>query len=167
MNTPTPLDISGNSLDDGAPTDHQQDNSPNHHDRTDASPDNDNAVDNSNPDKNYIASATENDHQLPPDFQMYEIQLLTDEQKRHCIASYQSALTLFANQGSNNAMMTKDQYQDILYVCNEIANWKTLNALRHEGFPRVIFWNKNTQSFVNRSAAVKHIIYLRGQNKSN
>jgi hypothetical protein len=42
---------------------------------------------------------------------MYEVQPLTDEQKRHRIAFYQSALTLFANQGSNNAMMMKDQHQ--------------------------------------------------------
>ena len=144
MNTPTPLDVSGNSLDDGALTDHHQDNSPNRHDDTDASPDDDNAADNSNPDN--IASATENDHQLPPDFEMYEVQPLTDEQKRHRIAFYQSALTLFANQGSNNAMMTKDQYQDILYVCHEIQKGTTLNALRHEGFPSVHFWNKKYSS---------------------
>ena len=57
MNTPIPLDVvSGNSLDDGALTDHHQDNSPNRHDDTDASPDDDNAADNSNPDN--LASAT-------------------------------------------------------------------------------------------------------------
>ena len=140
MNTPPTLDDSGD-LDDGAPTDHHPDNSRNRHDDTDASPDDKNAADNSNPHKN-IASATENDHQLPPDFEMYEVQPLTDEQKRHHIAFNQSALTFFANQGSNNAMMTKDQYQDILYVCNEIQKETALNTLCHEGFPSVHFWNK-------------------------
>ena len=38
VNTPPTLDNSEN-LDDGAPTDHHPDNSRNHHDDTDASPD--------------------------------------------------------------------------------------------------------------------------------
>ncbi len=99
MNTLPTLDDSGN-LDDGAPTDHYPDNSHNHHDDTDASPDDENAADNSNPHKN-IASATKNDHQLPPDFKMYEVQPLTDKQKRHRIAFYQSALTFLPIKAQN------------------------------------------------------------------
>ena len=140
MSTPPTLDDTG-VLDDDPPTDHQPDNSRNRHHDTDASPDDENYAEASIPHNN-IASATENDHPLPPDFEMYEVQPLTDQQKRHRIAFYQSALTLFANQGSNNAMMTKDQYQDILYVCHQIKNGTPLNTLRHEGFPSVHFWNK-------------------------
>jgi hypothetical protein len=70
---------------------------------------------------------------------MYEVQPLTDEQKRHRIAFYQSALTLFTNQGSNNTMMTKDQYQDILYAFSKIFDGQMLNSLHHEQFPNVHF----------------------------
>jgi hypothetical protein len=52
---PTPLDVSGNSQDDGAPTDHHQDNSPNCHNDSDVAHNDEDAVDDSNPDN--IASA--------------------------------------------------------------------------------------------------------------
>ena len=163
MNTPPTLDDSGD-LDDGPPTDHQLENSRNRHDDTDASPDDENYGEDSIPHKN-IASATENDHLLPPDFEMYEVQPLTDEQKRHRIAFYQSALTLFANQGSNNAMMTKDQYQDILYVCHQIQNGTPLNTLRHEGFPSVHFWNKKYAILREGNAGKTYILLERPKQK--
>ena len=62
MHPPTP------SHDEGSPTDDHQDNSPNHHYDTDADDANDVADNNTNPDN--LASATKNNHQLPPEFEM-------------------------------------------------------------------------------------------------
>ena len=92
MAPPSPLDNSGNCPHDGALTDHHQDNSPNCPDdsyATRKNNDDDNIADDRNHDN--IASDMENNHQLPPNFEMYKVQPLNDEQKRHCIAFYQSA----------------------------------------------------------------------------
>ena len=76
MAPPSPLDNSGNYPDDGTPTDHHQDNSPNCPDDSNATHkyDDDNVADKRN--RANIASATGNNHQLPPDFKMYEVQPL-------------------------------------------------------------------------------------------
>ena len=76
-----------------------------------------------------------------------EVQPLTDGQKCHCIAIYQIALTLFANQASNNAMMDQVQYCSIVNACllvwdGEVRGGEILSSLCRVGITNIHQWKK-------------------------
>jgi hypothetical protein len=79
---------------------------------------------------------------LPSDFNIMEVQPLTDEQERHRIAVYQSVLTLFAKQANNNAMMDQVQYCTIANAMLRLRNRESPSSLRKEGYSNINQWKK-------------------------
>ncbi len=86
---------------------------------------------------------TANAEELPSNFKIMEVQKLSDEQKRHCIVFYQSALTLFAKQANNNVMMNLDQYCAITNACIRLHDGESLTpSLRKMGYSNIHQWSK-------------------------
>ena len=70
------------------------------------------------------------------------MQKLADKQKRHRIVFYQSALTLFAKQANNNAMMDLDQYCAIANASIRLRDGESLASLRKAGYANIHQWSK-------------------------
>ncbi len=87
------------------------------------------------------APVYENSDDLPADFVIEDVCPLNEEQTRHRVAFYQSALTKFSKQANNGGMLFREQFTRIRDAMIRLHNGKKASSLKAE-YSQIHPWSK-------------------------